>query len=357
MIDVHLARLVIGAGISNRIFPAAVVEVGTAAESVWRDALGHLSFEANSPATTTDTVFDLASLTKVLATATVAMRLFDTGLLELDAPVSRWIPEWRRLDRAGVTVQDLLEHCSGLKGWEPLYTRCAGRSEFISAICEAPLEYQPRTAAVYSDLGFMLLGWLLERAGDQTLDQLFQQAISHVPGLGDQPNLRYCPPTAWLGRTAPTRLEDWRGRLLVGEVDDANAWALGGVAGHAGLFGTAAAVGCGARSLLALMRDGDSYRPALARAATLRRFLRRSTIPGSSRALAWDTMRATSSCGTRMSADAFGHTGFTGTSLWIDPAAGLYVVLLTNRVHPEAREVEAIQSVRRGLHDAVFGDR
>jgi CubicO group peptidase (beta-lactamase class C family) len=165
-------------------------------------------------------------------------------------------------------------------------------------------------------------------------------------------DLQFLPPAKWRARTAPTERDPWRQRLLVGEVHDENAAALGGVAGHAGLFGTAPAVGAFARHLLQVL-DG---RTGVFAEASLRRFVsRRAGVAASSRALGWDTMLPTSSCGTRMSPAAFGHTGFTGTSLWLDPATGVYVVLLTNRVHP-ARDNDAIQRVRPALHDAVMSE-
>ena len=160
------------------------------------------------------------------------------------------------------------------------------------------------------------------------------------------------PPALWRGRIAPTEHDPWRGRLLIGEVHDENAAALGGIAGHAGLFGTAAAVGAYARHLLQVL-DG---RTGAVRRGTLEEFVsRRSDVAGSSRALGWDTMLPTSSCGSKMSARAFGHTGFTGTSLWVDPEKNVYVVLLTNRVHP-SRENEAIKEIRPAVHDAVMGE-
>jgi CubicO group peptidase (beta-lactamase class C family) len=157
------------------------------------------------------------------------------------------------------------------------------------------------------------------------------------------------PPRAWRSRCAPTEIDAWRGRMLAGEVHDENCWALGGAAGHAGLFGTAAAVGSFARAVLGTLA-GDSI---LSQPATMRTFVQRGDVPGSSRALGWDTMLPTSSCGTRMSPTAIGHTGFTGTSLWIDWERDVYVVLLTNRVHP-TRENQAIRDIRPRVHDAIM---
>jgi CubicO group peptidase (beta-lactamase class C family) len=161
--------------------------------------------------------------------------------------------------------------------------------------------------------------------------------------------LLFNPPASLRSHIAPTELDSWRGRLLVGEVHDENCWALGGAAGHSGLFGTAQALGDFARAVLSSLKGGDA---AIARPATVRTFVTRAQTPGS-RALGWDTMLRTSSCGTKMSTSAFGHTGFTGTSLWIDPEVDAYVVFLTNRVHP-TRDNTAIQQIRPALHDAVM---
>jgi CubicO group peptidase (beta-lactamase class C family) len=237
-----------------------------------------------------------------------------------------------------VTVRALLEHGSGLPGHRPYYKTKQGRSAFEIAICEEPLEYPPRTKSIYSDPGFMLLGFALENAGSATLDHQFATWCSRE--LPRDTELMYRPPDAWRPRIAPTE-NTQHGEERRGEVHDENAAALGGVASHAGLFGTAAAVGACARWWM--------------RSPSLPLFSTKSSVPGSSRALGWDTMLPTSSCGTKMSNTAIGHTGFTGTSLWIDPAQDLYVVILTNRVHP-TREGEGIQAVRRALHDVIVTD-
>lgn len=333
--------------IAARVCPAAVAEVGDRAGRLWSHAAGRLTFGADAPAATADTVFDLASLTKVIATTTLAMRHVDAGWTPLDLPVAEALPTWEGSDRRAVTVRDLLEHASGLTAHLPFYRDHVGRAEFETAIGRLPLEYAPRTRSIYSDLGFILLGFLLTDRHPEGASLAAQfDALAAGRGWGD---LRHHPPAAWRPRTAPTERDGWRGRTLVGEVHDENAWALGGAAGHAGLFGTAAAVGRFARGILASFH-GDA---ALAGPATFEAFRTRSTVPGSSRALGWDTMLPTSSCGTRLSPDAIGHTGFTGTSLWIDPAADRYLVLLTNRVHP-TRSNEAILAVRPAFHDAVM---
>jgi CubicO group peptidase (beta-lactamase class C family) len=341
------ARRVLDEAIAERAFPAAVIEVGTASRMLWRQAFGTLTFDINAVPASNDTIFDLASLTKVIATTPIVMQQVERGVLALDDPVSGHIAEWRGDDRAEVTLRDLLAHCSGLPVWRPFFRDLKGRRAFESAISTEPLEYAPRTRSVYSDLDFMLLGFIVD--GRVPLAERFALMLSQMEIVEE---IQFTPSSLWRARIAPTEHDPWRGRLVVGEVHDENAAALGGVAGHAGLFGTAAAVGSYARHLLQVL-DG---RAGVFRRATLEEFVtRRADIRGSSRALGWDTMLPTSSCGTLMSTRAFGHTGFTGTSLWIDPETDVYVVLLTNRVHP-TRANEAIKQVRPAVHDAVMGE-
>ena len=328
-------------------FPAAVVEVGRHDRVLWCGAFGTLTNDPSSVETQSDTLFDLASLTKVITTTTVTMVAVDRELLGLTHRVADWLPRWQGADREGVTIGDLLAHASGLTSHMPFFRDCLGREEFEHGICTMPLEYQPRSMSLYSDLGFILLGFILEDAFGQPLDTTFG-ALVDQHAWGD---LCFRPPATWKPRTAPTEIDPWRGRLLVGEVHDENSWALGKVAGHSGVFGTATAVGRFARTVL----ESFLAQPTLARSDTFRRFTTRTDIPKTSRALGWDMMRPTSSCGTLMSAQAIGHTGFTGTSIWIDPRSDTYIVFFTNRVHP-TRTNDAILRIRPALHDAVNRD-
>ena len=336
---------ILSAAVSQRSFPGAAIEVGTSAQPCWRHTVGTLTYEPGSGAVRDDTIFDLASLTKVLATTALVMRQIERGALSLDDMVSDTLSTWRGEDRRSVTVRDLLAHCSGLPAHRPLFETMRGRAAIERAIADMPLEYEPRSRSIYSDLGFMLLGFILEDVAPLAVqfDALRVQ-------MQNPDDIQFHPPALWHRRTAPTRYSNVRNRLLVGEVDDENTWALGGAAGQAGLFGTAAAVGTCARHVMQILGG----RVGVVQPATLRTFVTRSrAVPGSSRALGWDTMLPTSSCGSRMSDRSFGHTGFTGTSLWIDPEADVYVVLLTNRVYPDASN-NAIQDVRRAVHDAVM---
>ena len=351
------ARQVVRGAIDRRVFPAAVVNVGCASGVLWHEAFGTLTFAAASPARET-TPFDLASLTKVIATTTVVMEQVRASLLGLDEPVAGCFPEWRGADRESVTVRDLLEHASGL----PVRLVDApptGRREFEHDICTTRLEYVPRTQSIYSDLGFILLGFLAADRGGRSLDEQFDALRATLAGaeaaLATEP-LSFGLAGPVKPRAAPTLPEEGdarSGRRLVGDVHDHYAAMLGGTAGHAGLFGTAGAVAAFARSVLRAAR-GDEGIAAPLSPPLVRQFVQKSVVPGSSRALGWDTMLPSSSCGTRMSPAAFGHVGFTGVSLWIDPLRDRYFVLLTNRACGGGT-LEEMRVVRRSFHDALGG--
>jgi CubicO group peptidase (beta-lactamase class C family) len=333
------AGAVIDEAIAAGVFPAATVEVGSSASPIFT---GAFQIDLAAP-------FDLASLTKVVATTTVMMELVQHGSLQLDERVSTFFGEWRGTDREIVTVQDLLEHASGLPA-RLLDAPPAGRREFEHEICAMPLEYAPRTRSVYSDLGFILLGFIAADRGRAPLDKLFERVMVRLKA----DLLTFSLPPGVRDLAAPTRPMDEdsrRGRVLVGEVHDNYAAALGAVAGHAGLFATAPAVGVFARAVLRASR-GDADLPSPFSRELVTRFTTKTRVPGSSRALGWDTMLPTSSCGTRMSPQAFGHVGYTGTSLWIDPVRDRYFVLLTNRVFG-AGTLDDMRTVRRAFHDAL----
>ena len=330
------------------LFSAVSAEVGSARGPTWTYASGRLSFEPGATVVAAHTIFDLASLTKVLATATLGVKLAAAGRLDLEAPISSLIMPWNKPDRAAVTVRDLFEHSSGLPAHRCYFEHRAGRPAYEAAIAAEPLEYRPREKSLYSDLGFILLGFILEDAGGASLDRQFHDWRTEE-GISDP--IDFLPPLDWRSRIPLTGPDRWRGAIQPGDVHDENTAALGGIAGHAGLFGTAAAVGKIARwwlaRLLGLAQEGD--------AAVARAFVIRSSVPGSSRALGWDTMLTTSSCGERWSERAIGHTGFTGTSLWIDPPRDCYAVLLTNYVLRSTGR-DKIRQIRRAFHDAVVAD-
>jgi CubicO group peptidase (beta-lactamase class C family) len=352
------ARRVLLDGAAAHVFPCAVIEVGDQTGVRWREACGRLTFDQAAADASEQTIFDLASLTKVVATTLLAMRMVDLERLRLDRRVADILSSWRRPDRREVRVADLLAHASGLPAHRPFFETCSGRPAYDAAISAEPLAYQPGTQSIYSDLGFIALGFALETVTGETLDVQFDQLRELVEAketaiAGGRVSLEigFRLPESALDRVAPTRGAAGQRGL----VHDENAAALGGLAGHAGLFGTAGAVGTIARWVLRSV-VGTPSGDGLAERPTAARFVSRTGIPGSSRALGWDTMLPTSSCGTRLSARAFGHTGHTGTSLWIDPDAGIYVVQLTNRVYPGGGTAEDIRRFRRALHDAVMAE-
>jgi serine-type D-Ala-D-Ala carboxypeptidase len=348
---VHDARSVLREAVQKRVFPAAVAEIGDSVSPIWREAFGTLTFDGGAPSTSEQTIFDLASLTKPLATTMVLLDLVERGRVMLDERVEDCFGEWRGDDRSPVTIQDLLEHASGLPA-RLIDAPPETRREFEHDICTIKLEYPPRSQSLYSDLGFLLLGFLAADREGVALDHAFSRSVvNHMELITPAERvLAFGVPSAAGVHIAPTEPMDEdprRGRRLVGEVHDNYASALRGVAGHAGLFGDVQSVGAFGRMLL---RPQD--RPAPFSAELTKRATSRSTVAGSSRALGWDTMLPTSSCGTRMSGSAFGHVGFTGTSLWIDPGHDRYFVLLTNRACGGGT-LEAMREVRRAFHDAL----
>jgi CubicO group peptidase (beta-lactamase class C family) len=342
-------RRLLDAAIAARVTPGAVLEVGDADGAILVDVAGHLTYAAEAAPVTADTRYDLASLTKVMATATIAMRLAADGAVPLDTRIVDVVPAFSGDGRETVTLADLLAHAGGLPAHRPYYRRVAGPAAYRAALCREPLVYAPRTRHEYTDLGFLLLAQCLEIATARPLAALFDAWRGDaIPGA----DVTFGPLRRRDTDVAPTEADAWRGRVVVGDVHDGNAAAIGGAAGHAGLFGTAAAVGAYARWYLRLWL-GLTARSAGIPSALARQFATRSAVPGSSRALGWDTMLPSSSCGTHLSPASIGHTGFTGTSLWLDPARRAYIVLLTNRVHPGCASADGIRSLRIAVHDAV----
>ena len=333
--------------ISKRAFPGAALAVGHRGSLVFQRSYGKLDYTPIAPSVTNETLYDLASLTKVVAAATLAMQLYERGRLKLEHPVSRYFSDFVGEGRDRVTIHHLLTHTSGLPAHLPLYKDLKGKQAFVENILHIPLETDPGTKAVYSDLGLILLGDIIEKLAAQPLDQLAAGWIFQPLGMK---HTFFNPKPKWKRMIAPTENDLWRDRLLRGEVHDENAFAMGGVSAHAGLFGTAGDLAIFCQMLL----NGGIYdHRRILRRSTLEKFTARQNFPeGSSRALGWDTPSDGSSAGSLLSSDSFGHTGFTGTSVWIDPARELFIILLTNRVHP-TRENNAIRNVRRLVADGV----
>jgi CubicO group peptidase (beta-lactamase class C family) len=332
--------------IEDRSFPCASIAVTIDGEMVALKAFGRFTFERSSPAASTDSIFDLASITKVVATTSMAMVLHQRGLLDLEAPIAGVLPEFAGADsrRAQVTFRMLLAHRSGLPAYEKLFLRAFTREALLREAFAVPLKYGPGMHAEYSDIGFILLGIALERIAGEPLDKYCQREIFGPLGMGDT---FFNPPAAWRDRIVPTAEDStFRKRTIQGEVQDENASVMGGVAGHAGVFSTAADLATFANVML---HGGDS----ILRRTTVDLFTRREHSPaGTSRALGWDTPSSPSQSGQYFSATSFGHLGYTGTSLWIDPERQLSITLLTNRTWPDCSN-QAIKTARPRFYDAV----
>ncbi len=338
-------------GVANHSFPGGVLAVGYQNQLALHP-FGRLTYSDQSPVVRDDTLYDLASLTKPVVTATAVMLLAEAKRIDLDAPVSHYLPEFASGPdsprRREVTVRQLLLHTSGLPAHREYYVNSKNKSELLSHIYAEPLTAAPGARVEYSDLGFILLGEIVERVSGQSLDSFAAQNIFKPLGMSHS---QFNPPANLRASIAPTEENPaYRHRPLQGEVDDDNAWAMGGVAGHAGLFSTAGDLAIFAQMMLNAGVYGDQR--LLAR-ATIQEFTRRQNFAGDARTLGWDVPTQPSSSGRYFSADSYGHTGYTGTSIWIDPQRQLFVILLTNRVHPAATN-EKIRDVRPALHDAVI---
>jgi len=307
---------------------------------------------------TRETLFDLASLTKPIATATAVLRLVHRGLLALDQPVARWLPPFLGEGKERVTLFHLLNHSSGLPAWKPLYRAITpdeaggANARLYEQIMAEPLVYPTGSQSIYSDLGFILLGLIVEQADGRPLDRLCRDEL-FAPLAMDSTGFRPLDRPELAARSiAATEQCAWRGRLLRGEVHDENCFALGGVSGHAGLFAPADDLARFVAALLAADQGRGKGPFAGIPPALFDQFLSRQSTPGSSWGLGWDTPSEPSSSGRWFSPRSCGHLGYTGTSLWIDRDRGWSVLLLTNRVHPTSRNVK-ISAFRPVIHDLV----
>jgi len=345
---------VIEKAITDKAFPGATLAVGYRGK-VSLHAFGKLSYDAKATATNLNTMYDIASLTKVVATTTLVAKLAEGDFaapLDLDAKVERYLPEWASGPqpewRHKVTVRHLLTHTSGLPAFKEYWRTSKGKADTLARIFAEPLEYEPGTKEVYSDLGIILMAEIIERLTGRTLDDLARTFVFSPLGMKDT---MYRPPKKLWPTIAPTEIDNnLRHRLVQGEVHDENAFAIGGVSGHAGVFSTAPDLAAFCQMLL----NGGVYaQQRILRRATISLFTAPQQLSGGTRTLGWAVPTEGGSSGHYFSAHSFGHTGFTGTSIWIDPDRQIFVVLLTNRVHP-TRENTKIQQVRPALHDAVM---
>jgi CubicO group peptidase (beta-lactamase class C family) len=353
--------------VQRRVFPGAVLLVRQGQRVFYHRAFGHRSLEPEVTPMQEDTIFDVSSLTKALATTTAVMLLVKEGKIRLDDRVTRLFHNFGVYNKTQVTFRSLLNHSSGLASWRPFHKKILqtqkqqGRVNFLAKtfiyqeIHREQPEYAFGSKAVYSDLGFMLLGAAVEEVSRQSLDRfcaerIFKPLQLRNTGFVDLSLLRRRGLEPVSEMIAPTERCPWRKKILCGEVHDDNAWAMGGVCGHAGMFSTAKDIEALMAQLIACYHGRDPMIPA----KILREFWRRDdAIPGSTRALGWDTPSASgSSTGSSFPPTAVGHLGFTGTSVWYDIERDLLVILLTNRVHPD-RGNEAIREFRPRLHDLV----
>jgi len=352
---VNAVRDALQDGVSRGVFPGAVLSVAEKGHQVFLESVGFARLSPERPMTT-ETVFDVASLTKPLATAVSFMVLAQKGAVALDDKLGDLVRAFTHSDKNGITVRQLLSHCSGMPAYQPYFEklrnvppekRIDALREFLVA---EPLAYQPGTVCLYSDLGFMILQWILEDITHQRLDDFVARSVHGPLGAKD---LFFNPDCTKKGNHVYAATENcpWRGRVLEGEVHDDNASVLGGVAGHAGLFGTAQAV----LGLLQTLLNAWKGKPqaGLFPSEIVRVFFQRQADPGSW-ALGFDTpTRPDSSSGRYFSDNSVGHLGFTGTSFWMDLEKEIIVVLLTNRVHP-SRANDKIKQFRPIIHDAVM---
>ncbi|MGQ0764059.1 MAG: serine hydrolase domain-containing protein [Gemmatimonadota bacterium] len=339
-------RGVMDKALADSAFPGAVALVGSRNGVFASHAVGALDWNGTARPDVL-TLWDMASLTKVVALTTALMHLTVTGAIDVDAPVQRYIPEWTGEWKERVRLRHLLTHSSGLPAWRPLYKEADTRAGAMRLVLGTPLQVAPGQRMVYSDLGAILLGEIVARVSGMPLDRYVAHNIFMPLGMRET---MYTPPRSLLNRIAPTEIDPWRQRKVHGEVHDENAFRLDGVSGHAGLFSTAADLSRLARMYLG---NGTVDGVRILDSATVSQFttLQDSTL--SHRALGWETASGQNSGGSRMSRRAFGHTGFTGTSMWIDPVNDVFVILLSNRVNP-TRENRRIGSVRIALADAVM---
>jgi len=334
--------------IADSTAPGVALAIGRSGGTVRLRGYGRLDWDAASPPVGPGSLYDLASLTKVVATTSAAMLLVNEGRLDLDARVVDYIPWWGRGDptKEQVTIRHLLLHRAGLPPFRPFFLEMEGQTAFENAIADLGLDYIPGERTVYSDIGFMTLAFVIERIAGTSFDVLLANRVWPMLGMSDT---HFTPDEALLPRIAATEVDSiYRHEHVRGVVHDENAYAMGGVAGHAGLFSSARDLAAFGRVMLS---GGATTEGRIFGARTIERFTRRYD-DSASRALGWDTPSARSSAGDYFSAAAFGHTGFTGTSIWIDPELDVFVVLLTNRVNPTRENTKHI-AFRRAVHDAV----
>ena len=348
------AFTVIESAVADRAFPGATIAIGYRGKVSYH-AFGKLSYVDDAPSTKIDTMYDLASLTKVVVTTTLVQKLVEGDFpspLSLDAPIERYLPEWSTGPqpewRHKVTVRNLMTHTSGLPPFKEYWRTSTGKADTLRMIFAEPLEYEPGSKVVYSDLGIILMAEIVQRLTGKPLDRLARECIFEPLGMS---NSMYNPPRNLWPEIAPTEIDNrLRHRLVQGEVHDENAYAIGGVSGHAGVFSTSPDLAAFCQMLL----NGGVYaHHRIVKRETIAEFTAPQALAKNTRTLGWVVPSEGGSSGHYFSSHSYGHTGFTGTTIWIDPDRQLFVVLLTNRVNP-TRENMKIAQVRPAVHDAVM---
>lgn len=350
--------------IRNRTFPSAVLVVGSSKGIIYQNAFGRLTYDDDAKATSLNTIYDLASVTKVIATTAAIMKLYDDNLIDINAPVAAYIPEFANNDKLDITVLNLLLHNSGLTAWTPFYQdiNMTSAEKVKEAIFNSVKEYTTGSKTIYSDYNAFLLGEITERITNKKLNIYCEQNIFIPLGMTDT---KFLQPTSEDYRIAPTEHDEyWRNELLIGYVHDELAAMLEGVSGNAGLFSTALDL---FKFMQMLLNKGSFLDPRktskeqksiMFKESTIDLFTNRMTGLGyyNSRALGWETKpeptKYPPQCGVKFSANSFGHTGYTGTSVWVDKDKDLIIIFLTNRIYPK-RGNEEIRNIRPKVHDEV----
>jgi CubicO group peptidase (beta-lactamase class C family) len=340
--------LLINKSISDTAFPGAVVLVWKNGQIIYNKGFGNFTYDKNSEQVTTNTLYDLASLTKVVATTNATMICCDRKLFSLDDPVVKFIPEFGQNGKDKITIKNLLLHNAGLVAWKKFYEYYSTPEEVLNDIYASKLEYEPGTKMVYSDLGFITLGKIIEKVSGKTLDKFCKDEIFTPLKMN---STFFNPGDSIKKLCAPTEVDNyWRKKTLQGEVHDETSAMLNGVAGHAGLFSTAEDI---SKLISVLVNKGKLEGDNFIKQSTVELFTKRYSEQ-STRALGWDTKSEKgSSSGDYFSLNSFGHTGFTGTSIWVDPDKNLFVVFLTNRVYP-TRDNFKLGKVRPELHNTIY---
>jgi len=332
------------AAIADRAASGIAIAVGRWGRLVHLRGYGAVDWAPGSPAVTDSTLFDMASVTKVVATTTALALLEEQGAVDLDQRVSWYLPGLRDSAKQHITLRQILTHRAGFEAFAPLYREFQGREQYLRQIDARPLKYATGTQTIYSDWDLVLAGFVVERVAGDSLDRFVERRVFEPLGMRDS---RFRPDPSLRARIAATEVDSARGHIW-GSVHDPNAFALGGVAGHAGLFSSARDMAIFAQVLL---NGGEYGGVRILRPQTVARWTT-PEFPRSSRALGWDTPSNNSSAGRYFGPRSFGHTGYTGTSVWVDPERGVFVVILTNRVNPTSENNRHV-ALRRAIADAV----